>query len=95
MCWIVSHTKYTDIPSRAHTTITAISLYRELHSTACLIILLITVTSNSCYCFEYHTIGWCLFEEHRLKMEVTVFSFEAVKLLYNKLECFGRENIYS
>ena len=28
-------------------------------------------------------------------MEVTVFSFEAVSVLYNKLECFGRENIYS
>ena len=28
-------------------------------------------------------------------MEVTVFSFEAVNVLYNKLECFGRENIYS
>ena len=28
-------------------------------------------------------------------MEVTIFSFEAVNVLYNKLECFGRENIYS
>ena len=28
-------------------------------------------------------------------MEVTVFSFEAVNVLYNKLEYSGRENIYS